>query len=233
MSAFWEIYLLRIQSSGVFLWSRDQAYLFVTVTSSGHHLSALRWPWLAIKASLGDLGDIMDSRGTLVVIRVTAAGVEKHTLELERTPEGILKVPHQLTPLEDRIYCTCILGSLGGLCRWEGDHFVRASQEEKEKFHRDKFPDNSLLTTDDFESDGHGWSRRVIAAGWTPEQKLATIVGDDTQLSIDFTGGDRTGAMSINLEHPGKASERVGYFEGLNGEMVSKTRYLKAFEVPK
>jgi hypothetical protein len=116
MSAFWEIYLMRTESSGVFLWSRDQAYLFVKVVSSGNHLSALGFPWLVIKESLGAVGDRTDGRGTLVVIRVTAAGVEKHTLELERTPEGELKVPYQITPLEDRIYALCTSSTRNDKC---------------------------------------------------------------------------------------------------------------------
>ena len=110
MSAFWEIYLLRIESSGVFLRNRDQAYLFVTVVSRGLHLSALRWPWLAIREYLGAFGEIMDARGTLVVIKVTTAGVEKHILELERTPEGLLQYPDRITPLEDHVYA--LLGAL-------------------------------------------------------------------------------------------------------------------------
>ena len=231
MSAFWEIYLLRIESSGVFLRNRDQAYLFVTVVSRGLHLSALRWPWLAIRESLGAFGEIMDDRGSLVVIRVTAAGVEKHTLKLEKTPEGLLKSPSRITPLENSIYAFCDLGGLfQELCRWEGDHFKRASQQEIVKFH--KSPESSRLTTDNFENDGHGWSRTVVSAGWSQERKSAHIV-NGPQLSIDFTGGDRTGAMSINLQRPGKASERIGYFEGLNGGIVSKAKYLRAFEAPK
>ncbi len=239
MSAFWEIYLLRIQSSGVFLWSHDQAYFFVTVVSRGHHLSALGWPWLAIKESLGAVGDRSDDRGTLVVIRVTAAGVEKHTLELERTPEGVLDDPSRITPLEDRIYALCgtgILSSFVGMCRWESGHFVQASKQEKDKFH--KSPESSLLTRDDFENDGHGWSRTILSAGGplasvSAERQLATIVGDGLQLSIDCTGGGGTGAMSIYLQRLGKPIERIGYFEGLDGGIVSKARYLRTFEIHK
>ena len=225
MSAFWEVYLLRIQSSGQVLWSRDQAYLFAKVTATGRHLSALRFPWLFIKESLGAVGPNLDSRATLIVIIVTAAGVEKHTLESEQTEDGVAQFyPFNITPIEDRIYAIC---HLGGLCRWEGDHFERASRQEKEKYH-----DISLLTSDNFENDGHGWSRTLIGAG-VEERKLAITIGDGLQLSIDCTGIERTGSMSVNLRRLGKTVENVGYFESLNGEIVSRARYLRAFALYK
>lgn len=63
----------------------------------------------------------------LVVIHLGVSGVERHDLKLSPWSAG--SGPGDFTPRAGRVYAN--YPELGGLSRWDGDHFEAASQDEK------------------------------------------------------------------------------------------------------
>jgi hypothetical protein len=169
---------------------------------------------------------------------VTAAGIERHRLELDRSEKGGPgSDSSKYTPIGGRIYAYCpkLGGSFmqdghlvgkdmdDGLCWWAGDHFEKATEEEKRRLNG-----ISRLTSTDFENNEQGWSRRGFGAG--PGSPPFTInVDSKFQISATNVGrGTDAGSVSIDLLRPGKAPERIGTFEARR-RWVSKGEYRHAF----
>jgi hypothetical protein len=218
------IYFLRESWDGNLLWNDSEAYFFVEVVRQGHHVSCLRYPLLIVGEYLGAIESPDDNRAFLVVLRVTSSGVERHVLDLaDRANGGAGSDPRQLTPLEGHIYANCPL--LDGLCRWSGDHFERATQEERQRL---AGPDS--IAKDYIRAAENGWSKRRFGAGM-PESTSTIDVGDRFRFSLKIPALKGTGkaTVSIDVLRPGKAPERIGNFDARRGGMVSRTEYQRAF----
>lgn len=221
-----KIYFLRENSGGYAIWNTSEAYFFIQVTRQGLPVGYLRYPLFVAGEILGVVEPVDDDRASLAVIRVTSSGVDRNVLNLKNDPQrGPGSYPGEYTPLEGHIYAMC--PPLGGLCRWSGDHFERASQEERQRLDGIK-----RLTRGDFENDKSGWSRREFGAGPT-NRKFIIKVGDKFELSVNNLGvnGTENGTVSIDLLRPGKAPERIGDFYRREGK-VSRTEYKQAFQDP-
>jgi hypothetical protein len=220
------IYFLREYCDGNLMWNDSEAYFFVEVGRQGHHVSCVRYPLFVVKEYLGGIESPDDDRAFLVVLRVTSSGVERHVLNLaDRAIGGAGSDPTHFTPLEGHIYANC--PELDGLCRWSGDHFERATQEERRRL---AGPDR--LAKDYIRVAANGWSKRHFGAG--PPESTSTIdVGDRFRLSLKnlaVKGTEKTTVL-IDVLRPGKTPERIGNFDARppRGEMVSRTEYQRAF----
>lgn len=216
------IYFIREDSGGRVLWNANEAYLFIGVSRRGFRVSYLEYPWAILREYLHGVRLPDDDLGSLTVIRVTPSAVERHVVELkDRTPGS---GPGLYTPLGDRIYANCPV--LGGLCRWSGDHFEQATEEEQRKL-----DGINHLTEKDFDS-VDGWSKKGIAAG--PENTFARIttdVGGRFTLSEKSDALDSTGyaSVSIYLQRPGQVPQRIWYLDG-HPRRISKVEYEQIFE---
>ena len=199
------------------------------VDRRGDSSSYLLFPWILFKEYVigGFAGAVIpsDTRAFFVVLHVTPAGVEKHILKLaDRANGGAGSDPKRFTPLEGSIYAMC-----PGLylCRWSGDHFENVTQEEQERL-----GGINRLTQEDFDNDADGWSRRVFVGGQA-EPTFTIEVGNHFSLVVDCgdVGDLKKGAVSIDLQRPGKASERIATFETREGG-VSRSEYRHAFRNP-
>ena len=218
-----KINYLRAYSGGVVMWNASEADLFIQVVRDGLSVSYLRYPWFLVKEYLGAVELPDANRASLVVIRVTSSNIERHVLKLaDRGDGGAGSDPIKYTPLEHRIYVEC---PPLDLCRWSGDRFERATQEERQRLDGIK-----RLTRGDFENDKSGWSRREFGAGPT-DRKFTIKVGDKFVLLVNNLGvnGTDNGTVSIDLLRPGRDTERIGDFFRRIGK-VSRTEYQHAFQ---
>jgi hypothetical protein len=224
LSAICHIYFLREYSRGTVLWNSNEALLFVYVNNRGHYVTYLRYPWFVIKEYLGGIERPDDDLSTLVIIRVTASRIEHYTRKL---PDG--SGPEKITSLEGRIYASW--PSLSppsinsrSLCRWAGDHFELATDEESKKL-----DGINRLTTTDFDH-LNGWSRRTFDAGPRSHQ-LMIEVADKFRLALDNVGvyGTEDGTLSVDLMRPGAAPERIAHFNTGVGS-VSRSIYRATFK---
>ena len=219
-----KIYFLRENSGGYVMWNPTEAYIFIHVMRQGLPVRYMRYPFFVAGEILGVVESVEDDRASLVVIRVTSHGIERHLLNLKADPQrGPGSYAGDYTPLEGHIYGMC--PPLDGLCRWSGDHFERATQEERQRLNGIK-----RLTRGDFENDENGWSRRQFLAGPT-DRKFTIEVGEKFGLSVNNLGvnGTENGTVSIDLLRPGKPPERIGEYYGRIGK-VSRTEYQHAFQ---
>jgi hypothetical protein len=120
------IYFIREDSGGYVSWNADGAYLFISVARRGLHVSYPEYAWMVLEQFLHGGRESDDNLRSFAVIRVTPSTVERHVVDLKGIAPG--SGPDLNTPFEDRIYANC--PDIGGLCRWAGDHFERATEEE-------------------------------------------------------------------------------------------------------
>src|SRR5258708_3737807 len=161
------MYIIVAGGSGYALWNTNEAYLFMSVSHRGYRMSYLEYPWEVLKEYFSVVPSHDDDLRSLTVIRVTPPTVERQFVDLKGIAPG--SGPDLYTPFEDRIYANC--PDIGGLCRWAGDHFERATGEEQRKLEGI----NRLIQRNiDNEK---GWSKHGL--GPAPVDYKFTIKADD------------------------------------------------------
>jgi len=213
------IYFIREDSGGYVLWNADGAYLFISVARRGLHVSYPEYAWVVLEQFLHGGRDSDDNLSSFTVIRVTPSTVERHVVDLKGIAPG--SGPDLYTPFEGRIYANC--PDIGGLCRWAGDHFERATEEEQRKL-----DGINRLIQKDIDNE-NGWSKHGL--GPAPVDYKFTIQADDKfELSVSNVVAKKYGygAVSVDLLRPGQAPERIWYLDG-NPRRVSKAEYDRVF----
>jgi|ERR1700722_2795255 hypothetical protein len=135
------IFQLDESSHGFVIWNENEAYLFVKINRMGYKASFLKVPWILLREVLTVGVEPSEIRGVLVVIRVTSSSVERHVVQMDRSNGGPGSDPERLTPIDGHIYAFC---PFQGLCRWAGDHFEPATQEERSNIGPDLGPTSPL-----------------------------------------------------------------------------------------
>lgn len=183
-------------------------------------MRCFQYPWVAIKQYLGAIESPVDDRGSLVVIRITSTDVEHYTLDNQ---SGNVPGPDLYTPVGDTIYANC--PALGGLCRWDGDHFQRITKEEEDRFGGfDRLaPDTAIHA--------NGWSKDGIAGG--PQNLFANFqanVGGQFTVSEERGPTSKRGFVSISIwvQRQYHSPERVWFMDG-HPRRVSKAEYYREF----
>jgi hypothetical protein len=227
-AAIFRIYAIGEGVGLLAIWNQNEAYIFSHVDRRGDSSSYLLFPWIVFKEYVmgGFAAAVIpaDTRAFLVVLHVTPAGVERHVLKLADPNGGAGTDPLNYTPIEGGVYAMCP-GVV--LCRWTGDRFENVTQEEQERL-----GGINRLTRGDFEDDGNGWSRRDSAAS-PANSTFAINVGNQFSLLVNNVGAGnaKDGAAVIDLQRPGRASERIAVFERREGS-VSRAEYRHAFRDP-
>ena len=176
MAAAFKIYAIREGVGGLAIWDQKEAYVFIQVDRRGNRSSYLWFPWILFKEHVlgGFAGAVVpdEGRAFLVVIHVTPARAERHVVGLEDPVNGEPGTdPSRYTPFNGRIYAACAK-VVYGLCWWAGDHFETAPEEE-----RQRFDGINRLTTEDFDNDANGWSRRGLVVGVNPSYGTSEYSG--------------------------------------------------------
>ncbi len=209
-----KLYYIREDSGGLCLWSSEEAVLFLGTTRFGYRVSYLTWPWQILRQHLNGVPVPTDKHSRLTVLRVTPSGVERHVLEEAEEPD-------LYTVLHGQIYANCH----GSLCKWSNGRFEEATEEEQRKL-----DGINRLTNHEFDNVG-GWSKKGI--GGAPEDifaRSAIDVGGRFTIAEKSDPTGRTGyiAVSIYVQRPGQAPERIWYLDG-HPRRVSKAEYERVF----
>jgi hypothetical protein len=207
-----KLYFIREDSGGEVLWNAKEAYLFIGVDRTGFQVSSFEYPWAVLREYLNGVRppDAVRSLGT--AIRVTPSAVERHKVE----DLGLF-----YTPLEGRIYAMC----QGNLCRWSGDHFDQATEDEA----RRSDGINRLIARD-FDN-VNGWYKRGIGAGPRDIYARTTVdVGGRFTLLEKSEPIGRIGyaAVSIYVQRAGQNPETIWHLDG-HPRRVSKAEYEESF----
>ncbi len=130
LAAVLHVHAISEGAGGLAIWNGSEAYLFLQVGRRGYYAPYLEYPWIVVKEKYLRVPTFpSETRAFLVVIRVTSSGVERHVVRLaDRANGGAGSDPSLYTPFGDHIYADC--PPLHGLCRWAGDHFEEATEEE-------------------------------------------------------------------------------------------------------
>jgi hypothetical protein len=218
-------------AGGFVIWNQSEAYLFVQIDLRGSHASLLEFPWILLKELLVVGIFPNETRAFLVVIRVTSSRVERHLVNLtDRSDGGAGSDPSRFTPIGEHIYADC--PSLGGLCRWAGDHFEHATQEERSDISPDRHSSQGRLTTDDFENDPNGWSRRVFVAG-PIDRSFSVEISNQFRLLLNNVGekGTKNGTLSVSVVRPSETPRRIATFKTYEG-LLGRGAYWHIFRDP-
>lgn len=203
-SAVPKLHYIRNDSGGTLIWNNEEAYLFMTTAQRGLRVRYVSYPLVLLKELFYAVTVPDDERVIVTVVHITASSTERHVINIADPSPG--SAPSLYTPLRGHIYADC--PELGGLCRWNLDHFERATDEEQREL-----DGINNLTVPDFASVG-GWSRRTTGTG--PGQQFTAGVGSSFSILVkneakDIRGYDRT---SVQVLRFGKISETVWHLEG-------------------
>jgi hypothetical protein len=204
----YRLYYLRDDNSGVMVWNADQAYLFMKVARRGYHMSYAEYPWGILSEWLGGVPLPNDQRVFLIVIHVTPSGVERH---LALTQSETAGVPDSFTPMGQSVYTFCN----GVLCKWAGDRFENATQQEQQEIGgiEHLIPDSTPTV--------NGWTKRGVYGDFSVELgKQTTIKLKKTKSSLD--------TPIVELDQPGQSSQELWNVDG-QPRRISWWKYKQSF----
>jgi hypothetical protein len=217
------VYFLRDYAGGTVLWNTSEAYFFLNSSRLGHSVSYYRYPWFLLKEFLGAVEPPDEEVASLVIVKVTANKIERHSLRLDRTARGPGSDPGRFTPVNGIVYANCPM--LDGLCRWAGDHFERATAEE-----RGRIGDSMALNSTDIQEPIDGWSRREFGAGRSGPTFEIGLEGD-TKISIKNVVGPNSqeAVVSIYVGRSDGTPGKIAEFEARSGR-VTRSDYRRALQ---
>lgn len=212
-------HIVRDDSGGTLLWNSNEAYLFMDVHRRGARIRYIEYPWAIFETLFGGVRPPDDQRTSVVVIRVTAAGVEHRVVQMLEEHPG--NTPNLYTPFDDVIYANCG----GHLCKWNGNKFEKATEEEQHRFDGIY----KLGAKDDTNKGAGAWSQRDVGSS-SGDYRIAADVGGKFTVTITNQRLDRAGqsGISVNVLYPGRVPEPIWYFDG-RPRTVSKTQYTDVF----
>jgi hypothetical protein len=216
-----KINLSRVDSGGNVLWNANEAYLFIATFSHGVRVTYLEYSWMILKEYLGGIRAPDNNLSSLTVIRVTPSTVERYNVDQKDGTPG--SGPNLYTPFEHQIYANC--PALGGLCRWAGNRFEPASEEDRLRLNG-----TSRLRATNY-ANVDGWSEAAIGAG--PENifaRFATEIGGRFAIFEEVEPIAHSGyaAVSIYVQRPGEARTKIWYLDG-HPRTINRTEYEHVF----
>jgi hypothetical protein len=215
------VYTIIDGAEGNVLWHSSEAFFFVGIRHIGHNVSCFRFPWFFAKGFLGGVEDPDNDMGELIVLRITSSGSVRHVQRIAYEPPGA--APGMYTPLDGRIYAN--YPALGGLCWWAGDHFEKATAEE-----RQRLGGISHLTNRVIEQSKDGWSKRLfgVFAG-DSDNRFFIDVGNFRVTTSDLGGNSNDRVLSINITRPKHDQERAWSVQLHSGSVIQSV-YEQVFE---
>jgi len=212
------IYTLRDDNGGTILWNSTEAYLFMSEVQRGYRQS---WPAYGVAALFewfNAPSPPSDQHILLTVIHVTPTALERHVVNVEG---GTANVPAFLTPIEGDIYANC-----GGiLCRWAGDRFENASEDEERRI------GGIYKLAGDVDQSINGWSERGVGkvAG---DSQFSVQIGKNTTLKVHQGDVYRsvTDSPTVELYRAGKPTQDLWRVNG-DPHRVGKREYDRALAV--
>ena len=224
MACFFRWHTLSQSSNWNVLWNASEAYLFIQIGREGYNGNYLRLPLISAYQYLGGVTPIDDYRLSLVVIRVSPSGVDRHDLELPVPDRGDGRgdLPEKFTPVNGNIYA---FYSGVGFVRWAFDHFERTTPAEREVLYS-----RQEASPPDFENDANGWSRHTLFSG-TPGVPFDVDVGNKYRIKVNnVKTTDGASRLLIDLLHPEGAVERLFDLESYHQRDVTASEYRHAFK---
>jgi len=213
-AAIGQLHYVREGAGGQVLWNAEEAYFFIGVSYDGLRIRYLEYPWFLIKEAFHASYLRDTTRGSMMVVRITKSGVERHMVALDLpTP-----APHLFTPHDGKIYANC--AQLGGLCKWSGDHFERAVEEERRGFSFEHLHA-------DIERNGEdGWWQR----GFGGCDDRDDNVGDRFRISTRMGGTRQSLVCTLRIDRVNAAggAEPIWEFKGREGR-ISGSEYRRIF----
>jgi hypothetical protein len=206
---FAPIYYIRDDSGGNLIWSSDQAYIFITVVHRGYRMTCLRYVVEFLRELIPfGASSPEDKSSSAVVFRIAPGNLRRFDFD-----DMNLDSP-------DAIGQNIYVGNAennGGLLKWSGDHFERASVDEQSALQTARA--SGRIPAGPGYENVDGWSK-CAAAGKVGTNALHTYVEEDARVVIQLNSKPTTLVMNsgfithqalIDLIRPGEASKRIWY----------------------
>jgi hypothetical protein len=183
------------------LWNADEAYLFIGTRLTGWRFSYLRLVGEVALASIQVTTPPQASKPSIVMLKITAATVERHVLE------NADMVWPAFTLFEHKIH-------YGVLWQWTGSNFDPLTPEERRRYLDAHVADGGFQNID-------GWSNRYLSFSSVPAGGLR----------LDLVLAHQPTVLIINRERPqvtnvalARGNREVETLSGLDGRVRSVTK---------
>jgi hypothetical protein len=210
------VYIVAGWGGGTVFWKGEEAYLFVGNSHTGYHFRALEYPFVLLAQYFYYVPSPQNGVASEIVMRVTRAGIENHIVNYGEWPAH---PPLFLTPFEDSFYAVC---QGGVLCKWAGDRFQPATEEERRKFGGvDKLARGGFTELNGWHARGDG----------LPGDHSEVQLGKDLVISVRNRTTDLRAYpwVSIDLLRAGQPTQSLYNVDG-TPRMVSKSEYEQTFK---
>jgi hypothetical protein len=196
----------------------DETYLFLGTSRSGYHFRYIDYPLVAFREYFNAPISPADGHVSSTVIRVSPSVVQRYQLDYGKDAAG---APEFITPFDDGFYAMCTGLSL---CKWAGDHFEPATQEER----RTLEGINRLFHGDVNNQVINGWSVREVRR--SPGDHFEVEIADQYAIRARNYAADvrQYPSISVELQRSGKPAETLYDVNGAP-RRVSKLQYEKFF----
>jgi hypothetical protein len=200
-----DVYIVRDSGDATLLWSPEEAYLFINVTSRGYRFSGLNYLAEFVKNYFNVSSAPTNETNSTGVVRVVPPTVQHYLLR---------NISFDIyAPSDHNIYAR----SRGIIWKWTGTNFEKATPEEQQKLQG--------ATPHDFDNI-HGWSRHFV--GGPPYQDVRMDVGNEPVV-LSVTHNSEKAYLSFDLRCGTGPSERVFYLDE-GPHRVSKAEFRRFFE---
>jgi hypothetical protein len=204
------VYRVRDNSDEELLYSNDEAYLFIGVSSRGYRLNGLQYLFSLVKDQVGGVTLPEDNHSSIVVLRLVPNQVQRYTVD-----DISLDF---YAPFENRIYAN----RHGELWRWAENHFELVNTDERQRL------EHAGMTLDTSFTNVGGWSKQQsLTHRRIGESEFPMTVGG-TPLTLVVNVGYKASEASIGLRRPGQSDERLWYLDEKT-RSISKSEYEKLF----
>lgn len=220
-AAFTNAYYVTDGAGAIVFWKGDVTYLFLGASSSGYHFRYINYPLITFREYFNAPIPPADDHVSTTVVRVTPSVAERYQLDYGR---DAAVAPQFLTPFDDGFYAMC---SGLSLCKWAGNHFEPATQEEHMKL-------------DGIDRLFHGDMNNRVINGWSVRE-IHRSPGDHFEVEIPHLYAIRARNcatdvrqypnISVELQRSGKPAETLYDVNG-KPRKVSGSQYEKLFGRP-
>src|ERR1700730_3596494 len=126
-SLYFDVFIIRDGSGGIFYSKGDEAYVFTGESHTGYRLSYFAYPFVLLAEYFYVGHTPKDQWACSMVMHITPSNVERQP---GRCGGPDVHSPVEITPFEGVFYAMC-QGAI--ICRWNGHGYIPATEEEQRR----------------------------------------------------------------------------------------------------
>jgi hypothetical protein len=209
VSLIFHVHFVRQGAGQTLLWNKDEAYLFVDVTSFGYRLTYAQYLLEIVKEYFRVVRPSDLRRSSVTIFHITPGNIQRYIAD-------DLSL-HPYVPIAGSIYAN----RQGTVMRWTGSDFEPVASDQQARFFDLIFKAPREL------NDLDGWSEREGLSGFDAENKYSLEIGGQP-MTLNVKTVRLADELSIELHQPDHPPRQIYYLDQ-RSHRVSSAEYFRLF----